>query len=69
MGTLDSGGLDYMGSNSLFAENSFRNVILINTADDNEANWGGFNLTALYTPTYADYYMTKTDVITTNYNQ
>ena len=50
----NDGGLYWIGSSSrLFNDNQFNNhVIWIQTADDNSPNWGGFTLTATYTPTF-----------------
>ena len=50
----NDGGLYWIGSSSrLFNDNQFNNhVIWIQTADDSTLNWGGFTLTATYTPTF-----------------
>lgn len=69
---IDGGGIfywGYKGAEHAFAQNSFNNYILIETSDDASRNWGGFNLTALYIPTFDDRFIENTQVKQSDYNE
>lgn len=65
---IDEGGLaiwDYSGNNPA---NYFKNVIVIDTSDDETGNWGGFNLTAIYLPTMDTRFIQRSDEKEDNYD-
>ena len=65
---IDQGGLaiwDYSGNKPV---NYFKNVIVIDTSDDETVNWGGFNLTAIYLPTMDTRFIQRSDEKEDNYD-
>ena len=66
---VDEGGIYYWGYRYAFAQNSFNNYILIETSDDTSKNWGGFNLTALYLPTFDDRFIKETQTKQSDYSE
>ena len=65
---IDQGGLaiwDYSGNKPI---NYFKNVIVIDTSDDETVNWGGFNLTAIYLPTMDTRFIQISDEEEDNYD-
>ena len=67
-GEYSSGGIWSSGlSEDLFGSGTFNdNVIAINTSDDDSVNWGGFTLSAIYSPLFDFRYVARPGYVDPN---
>jgi len=67
-GEYPSGGIWSSGlSKDLFGSGTFNdNVIAINTSDDDSVNWGGFTLSAIYSPLFDFRYVARPGYVDPN---